>query len=159
MATSRVTGAERLKRRIQTIRQNLDLPAMTEEINALLLVRIRRRFDNEVDPENRPWVPLAPVTIADKIRRGFGDKKKLVRTGKLRDAIQSIRGGAGAVYTNTGASARIGIDDPSVVARARALNSGTNKIPARRFLGIGSLDVKAVDSLLRRRAQKLEALK
>lgn len=81
----------------------------------------------------------------------------LVRTGKLRASIRMIRGGAGAMYTNTGAGFRIGIQDPEVAEYARYQQNGVpGRIPARRLIGIGRLDVKAVDSLMRRRAAQLE---
>ena len=122
----------------------------------MLLRRTLERFDREVDPDGTPWKPLAPATVIIKRRLGFGHKGKLKRTEALRRSIRVIRGGLGTVYTNTGAGFRIGVDDPKVVEYARVQNSGADRIPARRFLGIGRLDVKAVDSLLRRKAQQIE---
>lgn len=153
--TPYVKGADKLQRRIATIRKNLNLPAMTQEIGQLLLKRTQDRFDKEVDPDSKPWKPLAPATLERKRREGYGDAKKLVRKGDLRKAIAIIRGGAGTTFTNTGAGVRIGIDDPTQVAKAQAQNKGTSRIPARRFLGVGALDVKAVDSYLRRKAANL----
>lgn len=158
MATDQrvVRGHEALTRRINTIRANLGLPAMVQEIGALLHRRTLERFDREVTPDYVPWVELSPATLAIKRRLGYGHKGKLQRTGKLRAAIRIIRGGLGTVYTNTGAGLRIGVDDPRVAEYAREQNDGTSRIPARRFLGIGALDVKAVDSLMRRKARSLE---
>lgn len=153
--TPYVKGADKLAARIATIRRNLNVPVMTSEIGELLLKRTKDRFDKEVDPDSKPWKPLAPSTIERKRRGGYGDAKKLVRKGDLRNAIQIIRGGAGTTFTNTGAGVRIGVDDPTQVSKASAQNKGTARIPARRFLGIGALDVKAVDSYLRRRAANL----
>lgn len=154
--TEFVRGAEKLAQRIRTIRANLALPAMTAEIGDLLLRRTLTRFDQEIDPDGKPWVPLAPTTIETKLRLGFGGKGKLKRTETLRKSITIIRGNAsGSVYTNTGAGVRIGVSSEARAEIARAQNSGTNKIPARRFLGIGALDIKSVDSFLRRRGQKV----
>lgn len=155
--TKFVKGAEKLSRRIATIRNKLDLPPLVEEIGGLLLKRTRERFDKQVDPDERPWADLAPVTIKIRRRLGYGPGPKLRRTGQLREAIQLIRGRAdGGIFTNTGAGIRIGVIDPEVVEKARALNRGTSRIPARRFLGISRLDVKAVDSFLRRIAERVE---
>lgn len=156
--TEFVRGAERLGRRIATIRENLRLPVMTQEIGELLLRRTHERFDREVDPDGRPWVPLAPSTIEIKRRLGYGNKGKLKRTEALRRSIRIIRGGLGTTFTNTGAGVRIGIESPKIAEYGKAQNQGTDRIPARRFLGIGRLDVKAVDSLLRRKAKEIEGM-
>jgi hypothetical protein len=102
-------------------------------------------------------VALAESTLRRKAALGYGNEQKLVRKGTMRDAIQIIRGGiTGATFTNTGAGVRIGIQDPEIAKYARIQNRGNHHIPARRFLGIGRLDVKSVDSLLRRKAREAE---
>lgn len=155
--TQFVRGAERLAQRIATIRTRCALPPLVEEIGGLLLERTRKRFAAEQDPDGRPWKPLAEVTLRRKEQLGYGDAQKLVRKGALRDAIQLIRGRAdGGMFTNTGAGVRIGITDPEIAEYARVQNKGNRHIPSRRFLGIGRLDVKAVDSKLRRIAAQLE---
>lgn len=156
--TQFVRGADKLSARIQSIKAAIALPSLTSEIADLLVRRTLQRFDREEDPDGKKWAPLATETLATKQRLGYGKKGILKRTESLREAIGRIRGGIGTFAVNTGAGFRIGIKDPATVDRARALNYGTNKIPARRFLGIGRLDVKAVDSLMRRRASKLENL-
>lgn len=152
-----VNGAAKLSRRIATIRERLGVPALTKEIGELLLTRTQRRFDEEVDPDGNPWVPLSLHTILIKRRLGYGDKKKLVRTQRLRNSIRLLRGSAsGAVFTNTGAGVRIGIPaGTKEAAYGRVQNYGGGRIPARRFLGIGALDIKSVDSFMRRRAQQI----
>lgn len=154
--TPQVTGAAALSQRIAKLRENLNLPALTQEIGVLLQRRTIQRFDKEVDPDNRRWKPLSPATLRIKRRLGYGRKGMLKRTERLRNSIRVIRGGFGSTFTNTGAGVRIGVDDPKVAEYARVQNRGEGRIPARRFLGIGSLDVKAVDSLLRRKAKQLE---
>lgn len=156
--TRYVRGAERLGRRIATIRGNLNLPAMVDEIGNLLLKRTMNRFDREVDPDGIPWLPLKETTILRRRQMGLGPHPKLVRTSDMRGAIKLIKGGIqGAVFANTGAGVRIGIDDEEIAKYGRVQNRGSEdgRIPARRFLGIGRLDVKAVDSLLRRKADQL----
>lgn len=156
--TKFVRGADRLAARIQTIRATLALPAMTETIGQLLLRRTRERFAREVDPDGRPWEPLAASTLRRK-RKEFGDTQILVRTGALRDSIDIIRGDVtGKTFTNTGAGVRIGVDSEEVSEYARVHRRGmrSKNLPVREFLGIGRLDVKAVDSLLRRKAKQIE---
>lgn len=147
--TSYVRGAARLSQRISTISAALNLPVLTESVASLLLARTLRRFDQQVDPDGRPWEPHAEST---KRQRG-SNATILNRTGAMRGAITRIRGNAaGTVYAITGAGARIGIDDPRQVPKGTYHQYGTRHIPQRRFLGIGRLDVKAVDSLLRRKS-------
>lgn len=152
-----VKGVEKLQRRIATIRQNLALPVLNAEIAGLLLNRTLRRFEQEVDPNNSPWKPLAEATQVTKRRKGVGDRKILQATGELKKSIRIIKGGVGTVATNTGASVRIGVDEPKVLKRAHAAQKGWGKNPMRRFIGLGALDIKAVDSLLRRKAKKIES--
>jgi phage gpG-like protein len=153
--TKFVRGADKLQARIATIRQNLQLPILIEEVGQLLLRRTLDRFENEVDPDGKSWVPLKETTLRRKAYAGYGSKKKLQRTGKLKSSIRVIRGGSGTTFTNTGAGLRIGIENPEVAVYGKIQNTGNNRIRARRFLGIGALDVKAVDSLLRRKAKEL----
>ncbi|ALT57997.1 tail completion or Neck1 protein [Pseudomonas phage SM1] len=153
-----VGGAKKLQQRIATIRRNLALPALTSEIGDLLYRRTMDRFRRMVDPDENPWKDLAPATLRRKQAEGYGDAQKLVRKGFLRDSIQKITGGiSGALFINTGAGVRIGITDPGVAEYAAVQNRGSRdgRIPARRFLGIGRLDVKSVDSFLRRKANNL----
>lgn len=152
-----VHGAQRLGQRIATIRANLRLPSMVAEISELLLKRTLQRFDSERDPERRRWSPLTTYTLVRRLAEGYPEGPILRRSGELRGAIHIIRGSAaGSVYTNTGAQSRIGIDDPSIVPYAAAHQNGAPGLPKRRFLGISRLDVKAVDSLLRRKAAQIE---
>lgn len=151
-----VQGAEKLARRIATIRDKLSLPNLMPEIGDLLYKRTLDRFRRMEDPDGNPWLALAPSTLRRKAAEGFGDQPSLVRKGYLRDSIQLIRGSiASATFINTGAGIRIGITDPGVALYGKVQNKGSRHVPARRFLGIGRLDIKAVDSLLRRKATNL----
>lgn len=152
-----VRGAEKIARRIATIRANYGVAAFTDEIGDLILRRTLQRFDDEVDPDGKPWLPLSPATLRRKRALGYANRGKLKRTLALRNSIRRIRGSAGSVYTNTGASVRIGVEDPKVREYGRIQNYGDGKrIPARRFLGIGASDLKAVDAFLRRKAKQIE---
>lgn len=148
-----VRGADKLKRRLDTIVAGLALSGLTEGVGELLLRRTLKRFDSEVDPDGRPWVPLARSSLQRRKRNpGNSSGKILVQTRAMRNAIKLIRGGAGSVYTTTGVGHRIGIQDEGIAVRARVHNLGLGHVPQRRFLGVGRLDVKSVDSYLRRRA-------
>lgn len=151
-----VRGSAKLQQRIRTISRTLGLPALMPEVGDLLYARTMRRFDRQVDPDENAWPPLAESTLRRKKAEGFEGKPPLVRKGDMRNAIRLIVGNAtGATYTNTGAGFRIGIAEEDIAEYATIQNRGNQRIPARRFLGIGRLDVKAVDSLMRRKAIKL----
>lgn len=153
--TKFVRGADKLRQRVATITRNLSLPPMVEEITELLHRRTLRRFDRQVDPDEKPWKPLKEVTLIRKRRQGFGKQPTLVRKGDLRSSIKVIRGVVGLTFINTGAGSRIGIDNKKVAEYARLHNLGLGGQTRRRFLGIGALDVRATDSLLRRKATEL----
>ena len=151
-----IRGADRLMRRIATLRENYDISDMMEGVSKLLLTRTLARFDKQVGPDNDPWEALKPNTLQRR-RRDFAGKPPLVRTGKLRGAIGIIKGGSGSVFTNTGAGFRIGIQNPDIAAYAAVQSRGSRHVPARPFLGISDLDARAVDGFLRRRVEKAEA--
>ena len=101
--TKFIRGADKLQRRIQTIRANLGLPAMVDEIGKLLLRRTLERFDQGVDPDGNRWPALKDQTI-DRKRRGGYPELPLKRTLALRNSIKLIKGDVtGTTFTNTGA--------------------------------------------------------
>ena len=153
-----VHGVDKLQQRIRTIRERLELPAMVQATGVLLVKRTKDRFNRGIDPNYTPWKPLAPATLEIKRRLGYGQKGMLKRTENMYNAIRVIRGGLDTFSALTGAGLRIGIDDPDIAEYARFQQRGTKKIPARRFLGIGRLDIKAVDGLMRRKARQLESV-
>lgn len=153
--TKFVGGVQKLSQRIAHIRATLFVPALVNELGELLLRRTLDRFDREVDPDGRDWAPLKESTLARRRRDGKKGSKKLFVTGAMRGDIKLIRGSAiGAIATNTGAGVRIGVTDPAQVTKAGAHNYGRGS-PQRRFLGIGRLDIKSVDSFMRRRSEQL----
>jgi len=150
-----VRGADKLRDRIARIRRTAALPPLTEEVGALILRRTLQRFDSEVTPDGIPWAPLSDATLKRR-KKNFGGSKILVNTRDLRNSIRRVVGGLGSFAINTGGGFRIGIQDPDIAEYARVQNNGTGRIPARRFLGIAALDVRAVDSLMRRKARQIE---
>ena len=150
LGTSYVRGAERLAQRINTIRTNTGVTLGSNVILELLLRRTEERFARQVDPDGVPWPGRMTHGTRGKVDKRSAGLPLLVRTGKLRDSIGIIRGFTpGQLGVATGAQGRIGIKDPRVAFYARMHQLGIGQ-ERRRFLGIGALDVKAVDSLLRR---------
>lgn len=154
-----VRNVERLSQRLKTIRAALSVPLLTKEIGNLLLRRTLVRFEDEEDPQGRPWAPLKDSTLARRKREGGRPGKKILQqTEGLKRAIRIIRstGAEGAIYTNTGALVRIGVEDGPHIEKARTHQRGlrARNIPARRFLGVAYKDVAAADALLRRASRR-----
>lgn len=156
-ATKKVKGDRALLQRIATIQAGVGALVSRERLGAFLVRRMKDRFDREVDPEGNRWKGRADSTR--------GAHKLLNRTGRLRGAI-GVLGGAGGTGFGvvTGAGFRIGVRSQNISDGTRTINpalygkvhhQGNKHVPQRRFLGIGALDVKAVDSLLRREMNKL----
>lgn len=160
--TRYVGGVQKLGRRIATIRAAFSLPVLTDQIQDLLVRRVKDRFEKERDPDGQPWAPLEEPTLARRRRAGGRSGQKiLTQSRELRDSIRAIRTVMGDSFaTNTGAGFRIGVvGDAHLLAKARAHNYGvpSRKLKQRRIFGIGAADVKAVDGLLRRIADKMES--
>lgn len=151
----RVSGDKKLRRRIRTIQDGLPPLVSKDRLGSFLLRRMQDRFSRRVDPDNNPWVGRSPKTK--------GNHPLLEKTGRMRKAMGVLSGTSG-MGINTGAGFRIGVRSLEVPEGNRMVNTatygrvhqiGNSHVPKRRFLGINRLDVKAVDSLLRRELDKL----
>ena len=156
-------------------RPYLDVPKAlfgSKQIQKYLVQRVRNRFKAEgtskiaqTAPNGVAWPRLADSTIA----RGRDTRRKLFETGALSRSIVVIKDTLNnALYTNTGAGFRIGVKatgrnfkgrSPGEYARIQNEGgwSGRNNaswIPARRYLGIGPDDKKAMDTWLVRFMKK-----
>lgn len=168
-----IRGAEKLARRIATIRANASFTLNTavDEAGELILRNTRERFQRGVDPDGNKWAPLKQSTIDRKQyspTHSGNRNRPLFRTGSLYESIQLIRGRADGLFaTSSGTGVRIGIGQngsfgPAIIGGkdiskyARLLQNGIpGRMPARRFLGIGKQDIDQVDSMLRRRLKTL----
>lgn len=158
VATKRaVTGDQKLLRRIRTIQQGLPPLVSRERLGSFLVRRMQDRFDRRVDPDGVRWKERSPNTP--------GNHPLLEKEGHMRKAIGVLGGvGGSGMGINTGAGFRIGVRSVKVQEKSRTVDTavyarshqlGFKKIPKRRFIGISDLDIKAVDSLLRREVNKL----
>lgn len=150
MPEQSVRGAQRLKARLQQIRVGAKdvVSDRDDAIKNLLVRRNLERFDRQVDPDEVAWPKLDENTVKQKGRRGSPQPDRvLFDSGHLRNSIGVIRGSA-VFAVSTGAGFRIGITDSSAFyGRFHALGIGQVQ---RRFLGINSKDIQAVNGLLRR---------
>ncbi|MER5029659.1 hypothetical protein [Pantoea anthophila] len=79
------------------------------------------------------WVPLSESTKADRIRQGYSEDEPLLRSGELRDSIQSEVVGLAAIV---GTKSEIGVWQ----------EVGTEHIPPRPFIGPAYL--RKIDPLM-----------
>lgn len=79
------------------------------------------------------WVPLAESTKADRVRKGYTEDDPLLRSGELRDSIESEIVGLAAIV---GTKSEIGLWQ----------EVGTDRIPPRPFLGPAY--VRKIDPLM-----------
>lgn len=77
------------------------------------------------------WAPLAPSTIRDRMRKGYGQGPTLVRTGELRDSLTK-RHAPGNIFEVEKLSLRVGSNH----WKALIHHNGTRHIPPRRLVGI-----------------------
>lgn len=121
------------------------------EVGAILLARIRRRFLEETDPDGKKW----PQSKAAQIRRGGGKTYRYVNgtrkgysgtgtlfeTGALFQSIQLGRAVDGEI--------NIGTDIPY----APFLQRGTQRLPARVFLGFGEDDQRFTEQFIQKKIE------
>lgn len=74
------------------------------------------------------WAPLAPATVKDRLRKGYGPNAPLVRTGALADSI-------GEAVSLTPDSVQVGVDT-AAVPYASFLQGGTAKMAARVLVAV-----------------------
>lgn len=79
------------------------------------------------------WAPLAESTKADRVRQGYSEDEPLLRSGELRESIQSEIVGLAAIV---GTKSEIGLWQ----------EVGTEHIPPRPF--IGPAYVRKIDPLM-----------
>lgn len=79
------------------------------------------------------WAPLAESTKADRVRQGYSEDEPLLRSGELRESIQSEVVGLAAIV---GTKSKIGLWQ----------EVGTKHIPPRPF--IGPAYVRKIDPLM-----------
>lgn len=166
MANQHVTGAQSVRTRLAKLRVSLSGVVSTDAVQAFMVRRVKSRLTRGVTPENQPFTPLAVSTVLRKksmANRGLISAsditKPLLRTRTMLNAITVVRRNA-AASMNTMMGFSVGVDPNSpAAAYARLMNKGgkigRRTIPARPFLGVSNLDVRAFAGLLARETAKL----
>jgi phage virion morphogenesis protein len=129
------------------LRLTATLQPVMGEIGGALEGSTQQRFEDEEDPEGKPWPDLAESTRA---RRG-DDARKLRDRGHL---VQSI--------THTASRFETAVGSNKVQARIHQLGGEAGRglqveIPARPYLGVSSDDRAAIGGILERHIGELVA--
>lgn len=126
-----------------------DLPQVLDAAVPTIREAHRRVFATEGAAGRGKWAPLAPATLRDRARKGFGPGPIHVRTGALRDHVLT----APARITRSGSTVELRIrpdDNVGGVPKYRALALGTDRIPARPMVALGPGEATAVTSTIQR---------
>lgn len=140
-----------------------------ERLKASILTVILRQkdllFRNSVDPDGKPWQPLATLSEKRKIAKNAkitNDKKKqkktkiLVDTSNLKNSL-SVLGGGNSIQDTTGDSISVGtnVEYAAIhnfggqIQRQKGYESKEDVqltiIPARPFIGLGDDDLNQIN--------------
>ena len=120
-------------------------PAM-REIGEELSESTKRRFATGIGPDGSPWAPLKPGTVLARLAKlgTAAGSKPLIATGELSRFIRYR-------VTDGGAGVEIGTNRTFNEGRrvgAEVHQFGTQRIPARPFLGLSGEDKTTVLDIL-----------
>ena len=115
---------------------------MMQEIGDIIVEDIRHRIVKlKADPDDKPWKPWAPSTAKARERKGNAALGLLFDTGTL---LRSIN----AEVKNHGQKGGITVYVGSNTKYAGWLNDGTEKMPARPFLGVSKRAKESIDEAI-----------
>lgn len=90
-----VTGLAELRVDLVRALARMERPAeLMQALGAELEANIERRFDTKVDPDGRPWAPLAESTLERYAEEDKGARRGtlLERTGQMRNSLTANAG-------------------------------------------------------------------
>lgn len=112
-------------------------PVLTKVADGEIKAAQTRIRTSKTDPSGNRWAPWSYATIAQRNRMGTTSRGLLYNTGfLLRSFFKRV--------TNTKAEVR------NTAPYASYLQEGTNRMPARRFLGISNGSRKRIKTLFRK---------
>ncbi len=122
-------------------RSNIDVIA-----NEMRLA-IYENFDTE-SGDGQAWVPLAKSTVEEREFLGFpGTNPILIRTGRLFDSLINPNNADHVEEINVDL-AGFTVDIGTLDSRARELNDGSGRIPARPFLTMDERQEKRLEDVI-----------
>lgn len=151
MSTPKVRGHQEIITRLRKVAAGVSSAAVGADIEKFMEDRVKLRFSRQRDPDGNKWDAISPQWAKRK-----GNNKILTHSGTLRKAIKVVRRNAGSLASSTGLGFSIGVDpdatDPNgvpAIQYGRVHNFGMGRHPPRRFLGMGALDIRALQDRMR----------
>ncbi len=131
-----VAGADRLIEKLNKIQKEIEDQEYLQKIGAVVKDDIQERIrTGKVSADGIPWVPWAPSTLVARIRQGTASRGLLYNSGKLLNSFK--------VVTDK-KSFTIGTNSPY----ASFLQNGTNRMPARPFMGVSPKAKATIKTIL-----------
>jgi phage gpG-like protein len=115
---------------------------------------MQKSFEKNFSSQGRPsWTALKKVTEDDRVKRGFGKKPILTRTGNLRDEVTSMRGkvsvGVGVALMEWGIHDFHVNEAIKFYAHQTGKGRSGQKLPQRKMIGFQEKDRKRIINSLR----------
>ena len=111
---------------------------LMDEIGSIIEEDVKHRIvKTKKDPEDKPWAPWSKSTRKARQKKGNAALGLLFDSGELNDSITHQVTNKNKVQVGTNST------------YAGFLNDGTNKMPARPFMGISKRAQKGIDEALK----------
>jgi phage virion morphogenesis protein len=136
VATNEVNAA------VGTLTRKLNDKAIMQEVGDIIVEDIKHSIAvTKKGPDDKPWKPWAPSTAKGRERKGNAALGLLFDTGKL---LRSIT----AEVKNHGSKGGVQVYIGSNTKYAEWLDQGTEKMPARPFLGVSKRAKASIDEAI-----------
>ncbi len=119
-----------------------DMTAVMEPIKDHMSIVFQENFSSESGGGEK-WTELAPATIADRIRRGYGEGPILQRSGAL--VVSGI-----SLQRTEPHAAEVGFDGGNPYAATHQFGSSNGHIPARPFLVLSPAAIGEIEEMILR---------
>lgn len=124
-----------------------EFPDVLRDVLPLIRAAHRHNFETEGASGRGPWAPLAPRTLRDRRRGGYGPGPILERGGALKAHVL----GADADITTAGDTVTLKIRPDRMVGDvpkydALAKGYAPNRLPGRPMVTVGPADAKIITS-------------
>jgi phage gpG-like protein len=131
-----VEGQDKLINDLNSLLKGVKDRQLMKELSGIVLQDVKTRVGvSKLTPEGTPWVPWSPATLRYRQKKNNVNQGLLFDTGKLLNSFKATSG----IQTFS-----VGTD----VTYAPFLNNGTNRMPARKFMGISEQAYKSMEAII-----------
>lgn len=143
----KITGLDEVQAYIEQVeRATTDLEPALQEMGQYVLHGVNDNFSDEHSPDGTGWLALKPATVAIREGQGYpGAHPILRRSGTLQDSI---------AITTTPRSVIVGTSVPYAGFQQTGYRNGSQRVPARTFLGLPPGGETALTSILMKRIRE-----